>query len=87
MAADNCLYLGRFRIFHRGYWGVAKHILAETASHLILAVGATQVPPCKECPFTGKERALMIEAVLREEERQHRIHVITIDETPATYDT
>lgn len=87
MATDNCLYVGRFRIFHQGYWEVTKHILAETGSGLILAVGAAQVPPCRDNPFTSTERALMIEAALREEERQHRIHVITIDETPATYDT
>ncbi len=86
MAADNCLYVGRFRIFHRGYWEITKHILAKTGCRLVLAVGAAQAPPCRDNPFTGKERALMIEAALREEERQDRIHVITIDETYATYD-
>ena len=85
MAPDYCVYVGRFRIFHRGYREVTNHILAETGCRLIIAVGAAQVPPCKDSPFTGKERALMIEAVLKEEGLQSRSKVVTIDETDATY--
>ena len=85
MVVSNCLYAGRFRLFHKGYLEVAKFILTESRSHLIIAVGAAQIPYCRDNPFTGKERARMIESALKDESLQSRTEVILIDETNARY--
>jgi nicotinamide-nucleotide adenylyltransferase len=85
MVASNCLYAGRFRLFHKGYLEVVKFILTESKLHLIITVGAAQSSFCSDNPFTGRERAQMIQSALKDEGLQSRAEVIPIDETNATY--
>ena len=85
MVAGNCLYTGRFRLFHKGYLEIVKFIITESRLHLIIAVGAAQVSYRRDNPFTGIERARMIESILRDESLLSRAEVILIDETNARY--
>lgn len=85
MAESNCLYVGRFRLFHKGYLEVTKSILTQSGQHLIIAVGAAQVSYRRDNPFTGRERARMIETALADAGLPSRAEVILIDETNATY--
>jgi len=83
--ARTALYISRFRLFHKGYLSVVKHILGEN-SHLIFAIGAAQQPPCWDNPFSGKERAEMIVRTLSHEGLVRRAKVVQLDETGITYD-
>ncbi len=67
--SSSALYVSRFRLFHNGYLNVARYILGENKS-IVIAIGATQQPPCWDNPFSGQERA----------------KVVQIDETGIAYD-
>jgi nicotinamide-nucleotide adenylyltransferase len=86
MASGNSLYIGRFRLFHKGYLEVVKYILEENGSDLIIAIGAAEVSHRKDNPFTGEERVNMIESALMQESLGSKVRVIPIDETNARYE-
>ena len=82
---SRAVYIGRFRIFHKGYLEVIKYILGKEHSQLIVAIGAAQQSHCLDNPFSGEERAKMVSSALREEGLNQQTYVIPIDETSATY--
>jgi nicotinamide-nucleotide adenylyltransferase len=84
--SDNSLYVGRFRLFHKGYLEVVKHILSAQSGALTMAIGAAQTSHNADNPFSGEERAEMLMSALREENLSHRVHVVQIDETYATFE-
>lgn len=86
MASGNSLYVGRFRLFHKGYLEVVKYILEESSSGLIIAVGAAEVSHHKDNPFTGEERVSIIESALMQESLRSRVQVVPIGETNARYE-
>ena len=86
MASGDCLYVGRFRLFHKGYLEVVKYILEESRSDLTIAIGAAQTCYRRDNPFTGEERLSMIESALMEESLRSKVQVIRIDETNARYE-
>lgn len=86
MASGNSLYVGRFRLFHKGYLEVVKYIMEESRSDLVIAIGAAQVCNRKDNPFSGEERLSMIESTLVEESLRSKVQVIPIDETNARYE-
>ena len=83
--AGRALYVGRFRIFHKGYLEVVRHILGQGHSQLIIAIGAAQQSYTLDNPFSGEERADMISSALEENKLAHQINVVQIDETQAAY--
>lgn len=86
MASGTALYVGRFRLFHRGYLEVVKYILGESGSSLIIAVGAAEVSHREDNPFTGEERVSMIESALMQQGLRSKVQVIPIGETNARYE-
>ena len=80
------LYAGRFRIFHKGYMEVVKHILDQGHSGLVIAIGAAQQSHCLDNPFSGEEREEMVARALREEGLNEQVDIVQIDETSATYE-
>jgi nicotinamide-nucleotide adenylyltransferase len=83
VASGNSLYVGRFRLFHKGYLEVVKCILEKSSSGLIIAVGAAEVSHHEDNPFTGEERVSIIESALMQEGLRSKIQVIPIGETIA----
>jgi len=86
MASGDCLYVGRFRLFHKGYLEVVKYILEESGSGLIIAVGAAEVSHREDNPFTGEERVSIIESALMQQGLRSKVQVIPIGETNARYE-
>ena len=86
MASGTALYVGRFRLFHKGYLEVVKYILGESGSSLIIAVGAAEVSHREDNPFTGEERVSMIESALMQQGLRSKVQVIPIGETNARYE-
>lgn len=86
MASGTALYVGRFRLFHKGYLEVVKYILGESGSSLIIAVGAAEVSHREDNPFTGEERVSMIESALMQQGLRSEVQVIPIGETNARYE-
>lgn len=86
MASGNSLYVGRFRLFHKGYLEVVKYILEESGSRLIIAVGAAEVSHHEDNPFTGEERVSIVESALMQESLRSKVQVIPIGETNARYE-
>ena len=86
MVCGNSLYVGRFRLFHKGYLEVVKYILEESGSGLIIAVGAAEVSHREDNPFTGEERVSIIESALMQQGMRSKVQVIPIGETNARYE-
>jgi len=57
------LFIGRFQPFHLGHLSDIKNALKEV-NHLTIGIGSSNEDRTKENPFTAKERAEMINAVL-----------------------
>ena len=83
---SHALYVGRFRIFHRGYLEVVRYILGQGHPELIIAIGAAQQCCSLGNPFSGEERAEMISRVLEENGLACQTHIVQIDESFATYE-
>ena len=82
---DNALYVGRFRVFHKGYLQTVKHILNQRHSTLIIAIGAAEQSHRLDNPFSGRERARMVASALIEEGLHQHVHIVQIDETSVDY--
>ncbi len=85
MIAGNYLYAERPHPFHKDYLEVAKFIQTENRLHLLSTVGAAQISYCRDNPFTGKERARMIESVVKDESLPSGAKVILINDTNTRY--
>jgi nicotinamide-nucleotide adenylyltransferase len=57
------LFIGRFQPFHLGHFSDIKNALEEV-NYLAIGIGSSNEDHTKENPFTAKERAEMINAVL-----------------------
>ena len=57
------LFIGRFQPFHLGHLSDIKNALEEI-NHITIGIGSSNEDHTKENPFTAKERAEMINAVL-----------------------
>lgn len=60
--------------------------MSNESGALIIAIGAAQTSHHRDNPFSGEERAEMIISTLREESLSHRVYVVQIDETYATFE-
>ena len=79
------LYIGRFRLFHKGYLDVVKYILEREERGLIIGIGASQHSHHPDNPFTGQEREEMIASTIQSEGLRERTGVIQIDESVIDY--
>jgi len=62
---SRALYVGRLRIFHKGYMDTVKHILDQGHSELVIAIRAAQQSLCPDNPFNVEERAKMVLSALK----------------------
>ena len=61
------LFIGRFQPFHNGHLNLVSHIMEESSSKLIVAIGSAQESHTLENPFTAGERYSMIATTMEDE--------------------
>ena len=61
------LFIGRFQPLHHGHLTLVRHIMEETDTQLILAIGSAQESHTLDNPFTAGERYSMIADAIEDE--------------------
>lgn len=73
------VYWGRFNPPHKGHFNLMKK-LAKKVDELIIVVGSANKKNTKRNPFSGKERAAMLESVLVQQKLFSKTKVITLND-------
>jgi len=79
------LFIGRFQPFHKGHLSALKWI-ARQSSRVFVVIGSSQEKRTEDNPFSARERAAMMRAVLAKEKLAGKCRVFLLSDIPNDYE-